>query len=268
MRYFFHIGYNGANYRGWQKFPQIKSVQHTLETSISKILKMSITIVGCGRTDALVHAAQFFFHLDVDAELDSTMLFRLNKNLPDDIAVFDILLMDGLPHARFDAVRRTYDYFIHTYKDPFLSSISSLYPEKNLDLDKMKEAASLLTRYNDFRAFCKNAAMHRTTRCEVTAANLFVDTKGDRLRFTISANRFLRGMVRITMQKLLQVGNGKMSIDEFEHYLISKEPPSILKPAYPQGLHLSKITYPFLDIPPRSEFLNMQVNQASIWQLV
>lgn len=261
MRYFFHIGYNGFNYRGWQKLPQSSSVQIVLETLLSQILKTSLTIVGCGRTDAQVHASQFFFHVDIDETWDYDLVFRLNKNLPHDIAVFDILPMEGLPHARLDAIGRTYNYFIHTYKDPFLSAISSLYVGRHLNLEEMKKAVMLLPKYDDYRAFCKHASVQRTTRCNVTVATLYTDEQGDNIRFEISANRFLNGMIRIIMQKLLLVGRGKMSVDEFENHLISKETPEITKSAYPQGLYLSQVKYPFLELPARSAFFNALANE-------
>src|SRR6187549_1956414 len=131
LRYFFHIGYNGFQYRGWQRQPNIPNIQEVLENAISKILKVETTIMGCGRTDSQVHASQFFFHLDVMEPWDFDLLFRLNKVLPSDIAIFEIIPMADNQHARFDANLRTYDYFIHTYKDPFLSQLSSLYLERN-----------------------------------------------------------------------------------------------------------------------------------------
>src|ERR1700712_5281160 len=127
MRYFFHIGYHGTNYSGWQKHAGAVTVQQVLETALSQVLKTPVEINGCGRTDAHVHAAQFFFHMDVENIGDFDLVFRLNKVLPDDIAVFDIIAMEGLPHARFDAIQRSYDYFIHNYKDPFLGRFSSMY---------------------------------------------------------------------------------------------------------------------------------------------
>lgn len=263
MRYFFHIGYHGSAYNGWQKLPQAHSIQQVLESSISQILKKNITIVGCGRTDAKVHATQFFFHLDVDTPWNFDLLFRLNKNLPPDIAVFDILPMQGLPHARFDATQRTYDYFIHTYKDPFLTNVSTLCQEKNLDVSKMKEAVACLTRYDDYGALCRNAAQHRTTICKVSSANLFVSPNEDRLRFTISANRFLSGMIRIIVSKLLQIGTNNLSVEAFENFLITKEPVHVNEPAYPQGLYLSKVTYPYLDLPPRTQFSNIPINEST-----
>jgi len=231
------------------------TVQEVLETALSNIFKLPIAVNGCGRTDAGVHASQYFFHVDIEQEWDFDLFFRLNKVLPDDVALFDIIPMQGLPHARFDAVQRSYDYFIHTYKDPFLSGFSSLYPETNLNLDKMKAAAALLPIYNDYKCFCKMPDRNDNTICNVSSAEFFVDSKGDRIRFQISANRFLGKMVRIILGRLLEIGLGKMSIDEFENYLIQKETPKIIIPEHPQGLYLSKVTYPYLDLPPRSSFL-------------
>ncbi|MCC9136991.1 tRNA pseudouridine synthase A [Pontibacter silvestris] len=267
MRYFFHIGYNGVNYRGWQRHPYGISVQQVLEECLQRILKAPVAIVGCGRTDAEVHASQFFFHLDVEKPWEFDMLFRMNKVLPPDIAIFDVIPMEGLPHARFDAVQRSYDYFIHTYKDPFLSNASSLYLIRNLNLDAMKAATALLPLYSDYRCFCVTPAEHNTTICHVTAARWLSDSKGDRLRFQISANRYLSRMIRVIVGKLLQVGMGTLSIAEFESYLATEKAPKALTPAYPQGLYLSKVTYPFLDLPVRSSFAAALLHQSdSYWQ--
>jgi tRNA pseudouridine38-40 synthase len=266
LRYFFHIGYNGSLYNGWQKLPQINSVQLIIETLISRIIKIPVTIVGCGRTDSHVHASQYFFHADIDERFIPELMFRLNKNLPDDIAVFEIIPMQGLPHARLDAIQRKYDYYIHTYKDPFLSSFSALYQEHDLDLQKMKEATLLLTRYNDYRAFFRTASKPRTTICNVTHADLFVDQTGDRLKFTISANRFLSGMVRIIIHKLLEVGRKELTVGQFENYLMGTESPKDIRSAYPQGLYLSKVTYPFLDVAPRTKFDQLVNNDT--WKCI
>jgi len=257
LRYFFHIGYHGARYSGWQKHPGVINVQEVLESCLSQVLKVTTPITGCGRTDALVHASQFFFHADIDNEWEYDLLFRLNKILPDDIAVFDIIPMQGLPHARFDCIQRSYNYYIHTYKDPFFSGFSSFYAEKNPDLNKMKAAIALLPLYDDYRAFCKMPDRIDHTICHVSNATLYTDKSGNRLRFEISANRFLSKMVRIIVGRLLEIGKGEMSVDEFEHYLAEKETPKIIIPAYPQGLYLSKVTYPYLDLPVRSAFAGM-----------
>lgn len=269
MRHFFHIGYNGTNYRGWQRHPYGVNVQQVIEDCLRRILKTPIAIVGCGRTDAEVHASQFFFHLDVEKPWDFDLFFRLNKILPPDIAVFDIIPMEGMPHARFDAISRSYDYFIHTYKDPFLSSVSSLYLVKDLHLDRMKAAIALLPLYKDYRYLCITPADHESTICHVTSARLLTDRNGDRLRFQISANRFLSRMIRVIVGKLLQVGMGTLPLDEFESYLAAEKAPKALTPAYPQGLYLSKVTYPYLDLPPRNSFSAiLQSETENYWQVV
>ncbi|MDB5010219.1 MAG: truA 1 [Mucilaginibacter sp.] len=265
LRYFIHIGYHGTKYSGWQKHPGVLNVQEVLETCISRVLKKPVTIVGCGRTDAQVHASQFFFHMDIEKEWKFDLFFRLNKLLPADIALFDIIKMEGLPHARFDAIERTYDYFIHTYKDPFLNGFSSYYPEKNLDLEKMKAAVALLTQYNDYRGFCKSPDRNDHTICHINYAGLFAHQNGDKFRFQITANRFLGKMVRIIMGRLLDIGRGKLSVDQFEYYLINKETPSIITPAYPQGLYLSKVTYPYLNLQPGTTFITMLQNNVDGW---
>lgn len=268
LRYFFHIAYLGTNYNGWQKHPDSVSVQQVLEESLSQIFKTPTYITGCGRTDAQVHASQFFFHLDVDTLWDFDLIFRLNNVLPDDVAVFDIIPMEGLPHARFDAVERSYDYFIHTYKDPFLSSFSSLYLVKDWNLANMQRAASLLLNYNDYHAFCKMPDRNEHTICNITAAQFYINPAGDRLRFHIAANRFLGKMVRIITGKLIDIGTGKLSVDEFERHLINPQLPQVIKPAYPQGLYLSKIKYPYLNLAPRTEFCKMLAAEAGEWLMV
>jgi len=257
LRYFIHIGYNGNNYRGWQKLPGIVSVQQVIETMLSQILKEQVTIVGCGRTDAQVHASQFFFHVDIDQEFTFDLKFRLNKCLPHAITIFDVLQMEGLPHARFDAIRRSYDYFIHTRKDPYLVGLSSYYPFPDLDLVKMNDAVALLTSYNDYGCFCKSPSKYEHTICNVSEAQLFTDNNRTRLRFHITSNRFLAGMIRIIVGKLLEIGNGDLSVSDFEQFLETKVTPKIIVPVYAQGLYLSKVTYPYLDLPNGSVFNNI-----------
>ena len=254
MRYFIHIAYNGNNYRGWQKLPGIVSVQQVMETTLSRILNETLTIVGCGRTDAQVHANQFFFHFDSDRTWNFDLLFRLNKCLPHDITVYDLIPMEGLPHARFDAIQRSYDYYIHTRKDPYLIGLSSYYPLTNPDLRAMNEAVCLLTNYNDYGCFCKSPLKYEHTICYVSKATLFTDKDHTRLRFEISSNRFLAGMIRIMVGKLLEIGSGELSVADFEQFLKTKVTPKTIIPVYAQGLYLSKITYPYLDLPARPVF--------------
>jgi tRNA pseudouridine38-40 synthase len=263
MRFFVHIAYNGQNFRGWQRQLNLYTVQETLENQLSTILKTPITIVGCGRTDAQVHANQYFFHFNVKEIWDFDLLFRLNKTLPHDISVYNIISMDENCHARFDVKLRTYDYFIHTYKDPYLIHRSSYYPIENLQIENMKKACDLISKYDDFKSLCKNPELHKHTICNIKSAKLFTNSNQDIFRFQITADRFLRGMVRLIVGKLIEIGKGKITIAEFEKYLQNKVTTVLHTPAYPQGLYLSKIEYPYLNIPQRTEFFNfMQENIA------
>lgn len=252
MRYFVHIAYKGTKYFGWQRQPDKLSVQELIEDCLAKIFKIPITIYGCGRTDAGVHASQYFFHMDVEKPWNFDLFFRLNRILPEDISLLDIIPVNEEKHARHDAIQRAYDYFIHTYKDPFLSESSSLYLRKSFRLDEMKKAVALLPRYDDYRAFCKSPDKNEHTICKVSAASLYINSQGDRIRFSISANRFLGRMIRIISRKLIDIGDGIMSPDEFESHLISKNIPAKILPAHPQGLYLSKVSYPFLNLKPRT----------------
>ena len=250
MRYFFHISYHGQYFNGWQRHPKARSIQEVIEQALSGRFKTPIPIVGCGRTDAHVHASQFFFHADLP-HWDFDLLFRLNKALPYNISVFDITPVGEKQHARFDAVQRAYDYFIHTYKDPFLSHLSAHYILK-LEGKKMSQAVRLLPKYNDYRAFCASPDKYDHTICHVSAARLYVNPTGDRFRFQISSNRFLSKMIRMIVGKLLLVGTDQLSLNEFEAYLSGEKTPPFIKPAHPTGLFLSKVTYPFLDLPART----------------
>jgi tRNA pseudouridine38-40 synthase len=257
VRYFFHIGFDGFNFLGWQKLPQTKgrNVQEIIEFNLSKVLNTQLTIVGCGRTDAQVHAGQFFFHVDIEKSWNFDLQSRLNMNLPKEIAVFDILQVDESSHARFSATERTYNYFIHTYRDPYLANISSYYAKDNFDIDLMRKAAALLRNYEDYQALSKNIAEGRSTICKVRTANLYAHEDGEWLRFEISANRFVNGMIRILVEKLLLIGRHTLSVNEFEDYLLTKQRPPINRLAFPQGLHLTKVTYPFMDLPTKSKIL-------------
>ena len=261
MRYFFHIAFNGINYRGWQRQKSAISVREVFETNLQRVLKEPVECIGCGRTDAQVHANQFFFHIDVEKEWNFDLLFRLNKMLPRDISVFDIIPVEANQHARYDAVSRTYDYFIHTFKDPFLNERSSLYLERNLDLTKIANAVKLISQYTDFYSFCLSPEKQFGTRCKVSSARFFSDKNGDRFRFQITSNRFLKGMIRIIVGKLLEIGKGELSVEAFESLLIDKKALCDTKPAYPQGLYLSKVTYPYLDISPRTDLTGCKSNE-------
>jgi len=263
IRYFFHIAYKGTKYRDWQRQKTVLSIQEIIEDRLQQIFKLKISCLGCGRTDAEVHAAQYFFHIDVKNEIPENFKFVLNRSLPNDILIHDVIKMDGEQHAQFDAIERTYDYFIHITKNPFLSDISSYYLLEDLDFVLMKIAASLLLKYTDFRAFCKTPDRHNSTICNIKSVNLYKTEEGDKIRFQITANKFLKSMIRIIVNKLIDIGLGRLSIEEFEYYLKSKETPKYNKLAHPQGLYLSKITYPFLKLKQRTDtfpILHSEIN--------
>jgi tRNA pseudouridine38-40 synthase len=268
VKYFFHIAYKGNRYHGWQRQPQVVTIQEVIETALEKILKTTVTVMGCGRTDAQVHATQFFFHLEVEKDWDFDLLFRLNKLLPSDIAVFEIIPVADSQHARFDAMQRTYDYFIHTYKDPFLSEGSALYMERNLNLNNMKKATEIFLQHKDFKAFCKSPGKYKHTICHLSSANLYRDAAGDKIRFQISANRFLSSMVRTMVGTLLEIGRGKFTLEELDHCITTRQLPEFITPGYPQGLYLSKVTYRYLDIPTRTDFSAIIQNAEEDWVMV
>jgi len=245
MIYFLHLGYDGSTYRGWQFQPNVYSVQEVIEKAMMQIFKTPICIHGCGRTDAGVHASQYFLSFKIEKTFDFDLKFRLNKTLPSSIAVFDVLEMKNQQHARFDVISRTYDYFFHFEKSPFLNKYSSYYNIKNLDVAAMQQAVQLLSQYNNFKSFCNRPHIHNHTICEITNAQLFFNAEQNRMRFTITANRFLQKMIRLCMEFLLEVGKGNLTLTSFEK-MLSEQLEMPKKPAQPQGLYLSKVEYPYL----------------------
>ena len=248
MRYFLHIAYDGTHYCGWQRQTSALSVQEVIEETLKKIFKKEITVWGCGRTDSGVHASQYFLHINLEDNFDFDLAFRLNKNLPDDIAVYDVLPMQKGQHTRFDATSRTYDYFINFYKDPFLKKYCSEYLLQDLDFEAMQKAAALIMQFNDFKSICRQPDLYNNTICDVMHAQLFISSYKKRMRFTITANRFLRGMVRLCVAFLLKIGERKMSLEEFENMLKGEIVYPMNVTALPNGLFLSKVVYPYLDL--------------------
>ena len=230
------------------------TIQEVIEAALGKVLKTPTTIFGCGRTDTGVHAIQYFFQANMaETDLDE-LLFKLNFALPPEIVIFDIIPVHDRASARFDAIQRQYDYFMHLRKDPFLQGGSAMYAGMNLDIAAMKAAVEILPHYEDYYAFCKSPAKFEHTICRVSAAHLWLDKTGERLRFQISANRFLTGMIRIIVGRLLEIGTGRMTLEAFEGHLRDKKTPRIITGAHPQGLYLSKVVYPYLDLPQQTLF--------------
>ena len=247
MKYFLHLAYNGTAYKGWQRQVNVLTVQEVIEDKLHRMLGYFVPCIGCGRTDAGVHASQFFCQIILQEALTYDPIFRLNKMLPEDIAIFDFIPVTRQAQAQFDALERTYTYHIHGIKNPFLSTLSTYYPMEGLSVEKMKAAATLLIGERDFLSFCKQPAVYKTTVCQVSAATIS-QTEKNKLQFTISANRFLRGMVRLVVGNLLAVGYGELTMDLFEKAIKEQAPLPYFRMAYPQGLYLSKVRYDFLDM--------------------
>ena len=221
MRYFVWFSYDGTAYHGWQIQPNGNSVQEELQRALSTLLREEISVTGAGRTDAGVHARQMVAHFDFSEAIDLEQLaYKLNRILPCDIAVDRVELVDDDMHARFSATSRTYHYYIHTKKDPFSRPYSTeLHYE--LDFDKMNEAGRILMTYNDFGAFCKSHSDVKTTLCRVTKAE-WVQTSETSWYFEITANRFLRNMVRAVVGTLIDVGRGRLTLDDFRKVIEGK----------------------------------------------
>lgn len=246
------MSYQGAAYRGWQRQAGVHSVQEVFETTLSKVCGEELTVTACGRTDAGVHARQFIVHVDIAGPLHDEFMFRLNKNLPTDIAVYGLYPVAPKAHARYDATERTYNYYFHQYADPFLHNMSSLYQFENLNLKAMAQGLSLLPQYRDYAMLCKKPDKHNTTICNITEAQIFSSPDQQLCRIQISANRFLMGMIRMLVHELLDLGQGKLSLGEFTEYLELKHGPERRRMAHPQGLYLSRVVYPDIDIPPQT----------------
>lgn len=222
MRYFVTLNYDGTRFHGWQVQPNGISVQGELQRCLSLLLRQEVTVTGAGRTDAGVHARMMVSHFDVEQTLDCHQLaYKLNKLLPQDIAIQDIQPVADDLHARFSATARTYHYFLHTVKDPFLRHYSCElhYP---LDFELMNQAARMLLSYDDFGAFCKSHADVKTTLCHVTKAE-WKQTSPTAWRFEITANRFLRNMVRAVVGTLIDVGRGRLTLSDFRKVIEGKK---------------------------------------------
>ena len=242
MRYFFEITYDGTKYNGWQNQANALGVQQVVEETLSKLLHEKISIVGSGRTDTGVHCIQQFFHADIQTEMErQEFLQRLNSFLPKDIAIRDILPVKPEAHARYNARERAYEYHITTRKNPLLVG-RAFYFFKKCDISLMNEAAALLVGEHDFTSFSKVKTDVNHFVCTIKKAHWI--KQGDLMIFSISANRFLRGMVRAIVGTLLDVGSQKISIKEFQSIIKSKDRKKAGMNVPPEGLYLTQVKYP------------------------
>lgn len=244
LRYFIEFAYNGTHYHGWQKQPNVISVQEVLEKALSLLLRTSVETVGAGRTDTGVHASQAFAHFDAPtiASIED-IVYRLNAVLPKDIAVYRIIPVHDDAHARFDARSRTYHYRIHRRKNVFAENLSWYFPRK-LQLDAMNHAAQHLLRHDDFQCFSKVDTDVHSFICHITEAHWTINQHD--LVFTITANRFLRNMVRAVVGTLLDVGLERIQPDDVLRIIETRNRCEAGFSAPAHGLYLARIEYDYI----------------------
>ena len=243
-RFFLQCSFWGENYAGWQKQPDQKSVQSSIDEAMSTALQENIEVMGAGRTDTGVHAKYFIAHFDTETDLrqNPNFIYKLNNILPEDIAVQDLFEVELHNHARFDATQRSYEYFITTRKDPFV--LNSAYHIKNdLDVKLMHKCAQQLTSFSNFKSFSKVKTAVKTFDCNVKDAK--VKSNGDLVIFEITANRFLRNMVRAIAGTLIDVGLGKNTFKDFVSIIKSQDRRNAGKSVPAKGLYLTDIVYPY-----------------------
>lgn len=246
QRYFIQLSYKGTAYHGWQYQENTPdTVQQVLDEKLSMVLNETIETTGCGRTDTGVHAKDFYAHFDSEKEdlhLDKEKwIYKFNSVLPDDIVVHEIFPVRNEANSRFDAVSRTYQYIVIAQKDPFLTD-GAFYSRAHYDIKKMNNAASLLFNYTDFSCFSKSNTQTHTNNCKIMHAEW--KKEDGLLIFTITADRFLRNMVRAIVGTMLEVGTGKISNEDLKKIIESKDRSNAGVSVPACGLYLTKIVYP------------------------
>lgn len=244
MRYFIEFSYNGSAYFGYQIQPKQISVQEELEKALSTILREPIKTTGAGRTDTGVHAKKMFAHFETNQLLPENLIYKLNSFLSENIAIKRIFKVDDDMHARFSATYRTYEYYISLEKNPFSKDSSWQYwRQKTLNINLMNEACKILFEYDDFTSFAKLHADNKTNICKIYKAEW--EQLGNQLRFTISADRFLRNMVRAIVGTMVEIGTGKISPQDLRRIIEEKYRNSAGVSAPAQGLFLVDVGYDF-----------------------
>jgi tRNA pseudouridine38-40 synthase len=243
QRYFFELSYKGTDFHGWQIQPNAHSVQEEIESKLSRLhSNQPVKVVGCGRTDTGVHAYHYILHVDIPEVADTDLLMmKLNKMLPESIAISKIYPVSEDQHARFSATARTYRYFVHSKKNPFLSE-SSWHVSQQLDIERMNEAAKHLIGKQDFTSLSKLHTDVKTNICDVRSAK-WVREDDHSIYFEIEADRFLRNMVRATVGTLVDVGLGRLTPDDIPTILAAKDRQAASTSVPAHGLYLWKIEY-------------------------
>ena len=253
MRYFLELSYSGASFHGWQRQPNASSVQQTLEEAMAIILRTPMEITGAGRTDTGVNARCMYAHFDIETPISDTRRFltSLNRMCGRGISVRRLLEVAPEAHARFDATSRSYKYFVIFEKSPFLEQ-SAWHSPSALDMGKMNEAASILTETSDFTSFAKLHSDSHTNICDVREAiwEAYDNIYGvPGIVFTITADRFLRNMVRAVVGTLVEVGRGKLTIPHFREIIEKRDRCAAGTSMPPQALFLWDVRYPWMDAP-------------------
>lgn len=241
-RYFLKIAYDGNPYCGWQIQPNAITVQQKLQETLQLFCNLIGDTLGCGRTDTGVHAKEFFLHFDCTTiiENEQEFLYKLNRVLPESIAVFELYQVSNDAHCRFDAISRSYEYYILQKKNPFIKN--AWFNTSSLNIKAMNQACSVLMHYEDFTSFSKTNTQVFTNNCKITKAHW--EQKEDVLVFTIQANRFLRNMVRAIVGSMVDVGKEKYDIAQFHTIIESKNRSKAGVSVPAQGLFLTQVTYP------------------------
>lgn len=242
-RYFIKLSYKGTNYHGWQIQPNANTVQAEVNNALSTVLGEDIQCTGCGRTDTGVHASEFYAHFDINSLLGNTdeAGCKINGYLPKDIAVIEIFQVSQTAHARFDAINRTYHYRISREKNPF-NQDASYFLYGDLDTEAMKKSAAVLLEYSDFSCFSKSGTQNKTNNCTIVSAKWTCGN--EELIFTITANRFLRNMVRAIVGTMIELGKNRFNEKGLREIIEGKDRSSAGYSVPAQGLYLSKVDYP------------------------
>ena len=242
MKYFIQLSYHGGRYHGWQRQANAISVQEVFEGHLSQLLNKKTHAIGCGRTDTGVHASQYFAHIKTEIDPGEHFVFRMNKILPHDIAVQRIFSVHEKAHAQHDAISRTYTYHLHGFKNPLLNSTSTLVDLDAICIDKINEALDFIIEHSNYKMLCKTPDAYKTSICNIQAA-IYQLTNKDRATITITANRFLRAMMRLLVSKMIRIGSDQLPLERFKRHLIEEIPFRHYDPAPAQGLWLTRVTY-------------------------
>ncbi len=242
LRYFIEIAYKGTNYHGWQIQPNASSIQECINKAFSTILRTKIEVVGAGRTDTGVHAEQFFAHFDIENGINTEdITYKSNSILPYDISVYSIFKVNNNKHARFDAISRTYEYRIFLGHNPFFKETTWQLINKKLNVHQMNQASEILLKYRNFKCFSRSNTEVKTYNCKIRDAKW---KKNDKfLTFHITADRFLRNMVRAIVGTMIEIGEGKIDLNTFEQIIENQNRCNAGPSAPSQGLFLKEVLY-------------------------